>query len=408
MLHILHVMSTTVINHSSRDSNNNSVHIRAMLGVLPEFTARLNDQLNVEGVTSPREQAQIAANLGYTQGHFLLPPDTVLDMMIPAIRELLTKENIEPSEIDAVFSVTLSNDYLSPGNSYIYRDSLNFNSNSLCFDLSANCTGVVNALQIATNLLKAGACKKALIIAGNCDRFSFFCNLNKLENMLCDGGGLILLEQNDSTQEENAPLSFKFKSIGQFIDNRPISCGTGYSLREPDPALLSQIVPRFGAAALTDKYCYTKESKNNSIKENFIFLKAAYQSNELIIECLQELLTDNNMGLSDLSYGICSPWHKVLVEQLNDSLSSIYESNTDSVTQNIARNFFVYLNEELGHITNGQAIVSICHNLDLLPEIKAKPIFMAAAGAGLSVGAAILRLKSTNLYPTFIYEQHRI
>lgn len=396
-------MTTNFIKNQINSKNN--ISIRAMQGVLPEFTVKLEEQLNAEGITSDRAQAQIAANLGYARGHFLLPPDTVLDMMTPAIKHLLANENIKPSEIDAIISVTLSADYLSPGNSFILREDLGFSPNCLCLDLDANCTGIVNALLVASNLLATGACEKVLIVAGNCDRFSYYYNLNAMESMLCDGGCLVLLERNFDISLELSQPVFKFKSVGQFINNKPVSSASGFSLREPDHSLLKQIVPRIYPATLTNEYCFTEKLNGNSIKENFVFLKIAYLSNELVIECLKELLCTEEINLSDLSYGICSPWHKILVEQLNEMLTTLYEDDACQEIKDKSRNFFIFLNKDLGHITSGQAVVSICHNLNELPNLKTKPVFLASVGAGMSVGAAIIDLKSTNLYPTFIYEQ---
>lgn len=77
--------------------------------------------------------------------------------------EAIKDANISVEDIDLMIVATTSPDYFVPSTACVVQSTIGAN-NAVCFDISAACSGFIYAMEIASNFMKSGRYKKALII----------------------------------------------------------------------------------------------------------------------------------------------------------------------------------------------------------------------------------------------------
>lgn len=84
-------------------------------------------------------------------------------LCIKAAKAALEDAKINAEEIDLIIVATVTPDKFTPSVSCMVQSSIGA-GNAMCFDINAACTGFMYALNIASQFLKTGHCKTALII----------------------------------------------------------------------------------------------------------------------------------------------------------------------------------------------------------------------------------------------------
>jgi 3-oxoacyl-[acyl-carrier-protein] synthase-3 len=92
---------------------------------------------------------------------------TTLDMAEPAVRELLEKTKTPAEEIDGLFFVTQTPDYLQPGNAVLLQGRLGFQETCACMDFNLGCSGYVYGLWAAHNFIHSGGLGKVILVVGD-------------------------------------------------------------------------------------------------------------------------------------------------------------------------------------------------------------------------------------------------
>ncbi len=115
------------------------------------------------------------------------------DMAVEAVKKLLAKKNIDPSEIQLVICATVTPDMPFPATANIISDKVGI-TNAFSFDLGAACSGFIFALITAAKYIETGDLKKVLVIGA--DKMSSI--VDYTDRTTCpifgDGAGVILLE----------------------------------------------------------------------------------------------------------------------------------------------------------------------------------------------------------------------
>ena len=216
------------------------IKIRAIQGVLPAYSVPASEQLKAEGV-APQEIEQYIRAFGYQNCRFLLPPATLGDMMISALRDFMRNEQLKPQDIDALINVTQTPDYIAPCNSFFYHQQLDLPHSCMCLDLYGTCSGVFNALYTAATMLQSSTCHRVLIVVGDCFRFSQIFDFDEPAHLFSDGGGILLVEKSSSVHSANltAATNTAHKALPLSLELQSYSAVYGlfvnriYSTRQP-------------------------------------------------------------------------------------------------------------------------------------------------------------------------------
>lgn len=126
------------------------------------------------------------------------PKKASSDMAVEAIKKLLTKKNIAPSEIDLVICATTTPDHPFPATANIIADKVGI-KNGFGFDVSAACSGFLYALTTASKFVESGSHKKVLVVG--VDKMSSIINYEDRNTCIIfgDGAGVVLLEPSEDT-----------------------------------------------------------------------------------------------------------------------------------------------------------------------------------------------------------------
>lgn len=116
------------------------------------------------------------------------------DLAIEAARKALEDARISPQEIDLIIVATLSPDYPFPSTACLVQDKLGI-KDARAFDIEAACAAFIYALSVAEAFIKSGTCKTALVIGAEVvSRIVDWADRNTCV-LMGDGAGAVVLRE---------------------------------------------------------------------------------------------------------------------------------------------------------------------------------------------------------------------
>lgn len=95
------------------------------------------------------------------------PPGTMpSDLSTQAARNLFDKNVVRPEQIDLLIHASVCRDYLEPSTSSIVHHNLGLRPETMFFDLSNACLGVLSSMVVVANMIENGVIRHALIVSG--------------------------------------------------------------------------------------------------------------------------------------------------------------------------------------------------------------------------------------------------
>ncbi|MEL6696032.1 MAG: beta-ketoacyl-ACP synthase III [Bacteroidota bacterium] len=168
--------------------------ITAVGGYVPE---KVLTNADLEKMVDTNDQ-WIRERTGIEERRILDSNRATSDMGVEAIKDLMSKRNIQPEEIDLIICATVSPDHIYPATANIIAHKIGA-KNSWGFDMNAACAGFLFALQTGSQFIQAGTHKKVLVVGA--DTMSMRVDYRDRNTCILfgDGAGVILLEP--STEE---------------------------------------------------------------------------------------------------------------------------------------------------------------------------------------------------------------
>ena len=139
-------------------------HIRGILTVVPSAIRTVDDLAARFGQADAQRIAEIT---GVRQVHLHAAGQTTSDLGVEASNRLMRHLDVSPETIDAIVLVTQTPDYRLPATACIMQDRLGTAKQCLAFDVNQGCSGYSYGLAIASSLLVAGFCRRALLVVGD-------------------------------------------------------------------------------------------------------------------------------------------------------------------------------------------------------------------------------------------------
>jgi 3-oxoacyl-[acyl-carrier-protein] synthase-3 len=132
------------------------------------------------------------------------------DMAVEAVRGLLIKKNLQPTDIDLLICCTATPDMLFPATANIITDKVGA-VNAVGYDLSAACSGFLYGLSTATAFIESGRFRRIVVVGA--DKITSILNLEDRATafLFGDGAGAVLVEPNT---EGLGVMDFLLKSDG--------------------------------------------------------------------------------------------------------------------------------------------------------------------------------------------------
>ncbi|MBT8146713.1 MAG: ketoacyl-ACP synthase III [Gammaproteobacteria bacterium] len=270
------------------------------------------------------------------------------DMALVASRHALAAANLEPNDIDLILLGSLTVDSLCPNTASLIADALGA-MNAAAIDINSACTGFLYGLHIGTNLIKAGAHKKVLVIGGEFISHYMDWSRRDVAVLFGDACGAVVLE---ACEEETGLLAAK---IGCEADAKYAiqitNLGSGYS-------------------RLDEEFLYL--GWNFDGQE--VFKRAVKSMAQACVDVLEQV------GLSKEEVNIVVP------HQANKRILDALSRRLDIPEEKVMVNVHKYGNTSAGTIPVALA--------EALEEGRINPgdyVLMASFGAGLTWGAGLVK-----------------
>jgi len=126
------------------------------------------------------------------------------EMAWMAAEQALACAGVEPDEIDLIVLGSTTVEELCPNTASLIKNKLGANR-AAAFDLNSACTSWLYSLSVATDMIKAGSIKKAVVIGS--ERLSLAMDWTKREScfLFGDGAGAVLIE---ATEEQSGLIGY--------------------------------------------------------------------------------------------------------------------------------------------------------------------------------------------------------
>ncbi len=168
--------------------------ITATAGYVPEYVLK-NKEL--EGMVATNDD-WIQSRTGIQERRILKGIGKgTSDMGAEAVRQLLTKQSLQASDIDLLICATVTPDHPFPSTANIICDKVGIR-NIGSFDISAACSGFVYALTVARQFIEAGNAQRIIVVGA--DKMSSIINYNDRATCVLfgDGAGAVLVEKSEN------------------------------------------------------------------------------------------------------------------------------------------------------------------------------------------------------------------
>jgi len=207
--------------------------------VISSFAYHLPDQImtseEIEDRLAPLYQrlklpcGRIELMTGIKERRFWPPGTRPSDLSTQAARNLFEKKIVKPENIDLLIHASVCRDFLEPPTSSIVHHNLGLRSETIIFDLSNACLGVMSSIVVAANMIENNVIKHALIVSGE------------------NGSPLLLQTIEQLLKDDNLTR----KSIKKYIANLTIgSAAVAYTVSHKDYVNGGHLL--LGGASLAD------------------------------------------------------------------------------------------------------------------------------------------------------------
>jgi 3-oxoacyl-[acyl-carrier-protein] synthase III len=152
----------------------------------------------------------IRSRTGICQRHVASPDQTTASLAVEASLNALEVARLNPSDLDLIIVSTSSPEYIFPATACLVQDRLGAEKAG-AFDLLAACSGFIFALNVATQAIRSGSIKNALVIGS--EVLSRFVDWNDRNTCILfgDGAGAFVLQ---AAPERGGVLSAVMHSDG--------------------------------------------------------------------------------------------------------------------------------------------------------------------------------------------------
>jgi 3-oxoacyl-[acyl-carrier-protein] synthase-3 len=295
--------------------------------------------------------AWIRARTGIAVRHIVDPGVATSDLAFEACRKVLDQRGLKPTDIEAIIVATVTPDTFFPSTACVLQDKLGAKG-AWGFDLSAACSGFLYALATGAQFITTGVHKKVLVVGA--DVMSSIVNYEDRATCVIfgDGAGAVLLEPAESDGE--GMLDFLHEvdgSGGQFLQM---------------PAGGSRLPSSVETVERKLHYVHQEGAQ--------VFKYAVRKMHEVC----QAILDRNGLKPSDVNVFIPHQANRRIIEATAERLGL----GCDKVLINIDR---------YGNTTAATIPLATADAIQQGRLRKGSLVLYAAAGAGYTVGASLVR-----------------
>lgn len=140
----------------------NNVRIAGMAACVP---SEIEENLTLPIFSSEEEARKVIASTGIERHRKAGEGVTASDLSVKAVERLLADMGWAPEEVDCMFYVCTSRDFIAPQTACILQDRLGLRNDCFVMDLPLGCSGWVYGLSVIGSMMSHGSFRKGLLIA---------------------------------------------------------------------------------------------------------------------------------------------------------------------------------------------------------------------------------------------------
>lgn len=294
----------------------------------------------------------ITARTGIKERRMASPEQALSDFAVPAVEKALLQAGVSGADVELVICATVTPDTYFPATSTTIQDRIGAHR-AMAFDISAACTGFIYGLGVASQFIRTGTVRTAVVVGGEVlTKIVDWTDRNTCV-LFGDGAGAVVLQAAEG-DESRGILGVAMHSDGSYGDliTRP-GCGS----RHP-------VSPEMLDAGLA----------NLRMRGNETF-KIAVRS---LAEVSDEVLTANGMAHADVDWFIPHQANLRIIKAVGQRLE---------VPENR-----IYINIERYGNTSAASIPIALDELNRTGRLEPGNVILCSAfGSGLTWGAGLFR-----------------
>jgi 3-oxoacyl-[acyl-carrier-protein] synthase-3 len=293
----------------------------------------------------------IQQRVGIRERHIVDPGVATSDLALEACKKVLCQRGIAATEIEAIIVATVTPDTFFPSTACVLQDKLGARG-AWGFDLSAACSGFLYALATGSQFIATGAHRKVLVVGA--DVMSSIINYQDRSTCVIfgDGAGAMLLEPAESDAEGILDYLHEIDGSG------------GQFLRMPA-----------GGSRMPSTVATVEQKLHYVHQDGPQVFKFAVRK---MYEVCQAILERNGLTGADVDVFIPHQASRRIIEATRERLGM----SCDKVLINIDR---------FGNTTAATIPLATADAIQQGKLRKGSLVLYAAAGAGYTVGASLVR-----------------
>jgi 3-oxoacyl-[acyl-carrier-protein] synthase III len=306
-----------------------------------------NEQSNFDLKDYTSEDLEkLISTIGIEKRRVAEQPLCASDLCVASAEKLIEKLNWKKAEIDVVFFVSQTPDYLLPGTSLHLIERLGLPKSCISFDINQGCAGYVYGLSLITSFMSASEFKKGLLLVGDTITKLISETDKSLKPIFSDCGTATALER-----KEEAIMNFNISSEGQDYE---------------------AIIVKEGGA----RNPYSKVDTNDlhlSMKGLDVF----NFSIKKVVPNVHELLVNAKLSTSEIDYFVFHQANKLILDSMQTKLTIGKEKVPSSL-------------KLFGNTSGASIPLTIVTNLGAAGKIKNARMVLSGFGVGLSLASAVV------------------
>ena len=301
----------------------------------------------------------IIKRTGIEQRFQIGPDQATSDLAIAAGRACLESAGVSPEEIDLIVVGTMTPDHFTPSVANLVQSALGCRAAAV--DMNAACSGFVYSLVTASQFIKTGCSKRALVIGA--DAMTTVCDPSDVKTypLFGDGAGAVLL---GPAGESDAAGSTGGNESGILA----------YELGSDGDQASCLLVPGGGSRQPLSSEVLSGRSNYLKMDGRTVFKWAV----RLIPDAIQTMLDQSGLQLDDID--LIVP-HQANVRIIDAAIESM----------GIEREKFVVNLDRFGNTSAASVPIALAEALDDGRIAPGKVIMMLGFGAGLTWGSCLFR-----------------
>lgn len=339
-----------------------NIGIRALSATVPHNVVKTRSMTDYY---SPEAIEKFIEATGIEERRIIQKDQCASDLCYKSAEQIFSETDIKPEDIDALFFVSQTPDYKSPGTSIILQDKLGLKKSTLVYDINMSCSGFIHGIMMAYSFLQSPSFNNIMVMVGD--------TLSKITSVQDKGTGMLL---------GDAGICCVIGKGTQY--------GESYFSMNTDGANVQSVILPAGGSRIpsSEETMKMKEYEDGSVRslEHVIMVGPDVFSFAIsnLPKDIKKLLEFAERSIDDIDI--------YAFHQANDFMTNYIvkkaKANPDKLLHSI---------QKYGNTAGTSIPLCLVENRNLIKE--GKSILMNAIGAGFAFGTVLINIADCKILP---------